>query len=153
MHHTGGPPNQRGSTRNVTIEDDHITYMCEVRTLPGSGLRVGDYCWVEFGACWSEIGGVKTRHPGQWRQCEVLRGPAGTSADVHVRLSPALRAEQPPPMRCHCDQGWVCEDHLDLPLEHGCGGVGRKCDNPECPWWKGPRPAASDLQAELKRPS
>lgn len=145
-----GPPEQRGSVRNVTIEGDHVTYMCEVRALPGSGLRVGDICWVEFGAYWTEIGDTKTRHAGQWRECEVLRGPAGTSADVHVRLVPLLRQVAPP---CRCLAGWICEDHPDQPLDHDdCGGAGMRCDNPECPWWQGPNPAAMDLASELKKP-
>jgi hypothetical protein len=91
-----GPPKQRGSVRNVTIDGDERTYMCEVRSLPGAGLRVGDYIWVEFGSTWAEIHGEKVRVPGQWRQCQVLRGPAGTSADVHVRVLLATYVETPP---------------------------------------------------------
>lgn len=85
-----GPPEQRGSIRSVTIEGDHVVYTCEVRALPGSGLRPNDIVWVEFGAYWSEIQGVNTRHAGQWRQCIVLPGISATAADVHVRLSPSV---------------------------------------------------------------
>lgn len=90
-----GPPEQPGSIRSVTIAGDHVVYTCEVRTLPGSGLRPNDIVWIEFGAYWSEIQGVKTRHDGQWRQCIVLPGNAVTSADVHVRLSPSTKGAPP----------------------------------------------------------
>jgi hypothetical protein len=44
---------------------------------------------------------------------------------------------------CQCWSGWICEDHPDRPVDHdGCGGAGKRCDNPDCPWWKGPSPAA-----------
>jgi hypothetical protein len=23
-----------------------------------------------------------------------------------------------------------------------CGGAGKPCENPDCPWWRGPKPAA-----------
>lgn len=148
----GGPPRQRGSIRNVTIEGDPRTYMCEVRALPGRGLREGDRCWVEFGAYWVELPGKKIRHAGQWRECQVLRGPAGTSADVHVRPAPLLQGLEQNP--CRCNEGWVCEDHFDKPRNHdGCEGAGTKCDNPSCPWWQGTIPAALDLQAERRKPS
>lgn len=91
-HH--GPPEQRGSIRSVTLEGDAGAYTCEVRTLPGSGLRPGDYCWVEFGAYWTELNGAKTRHSGQWRRCQVLPGLAGTSAEVHVKLEPLITQRQ-----------------------------------------------------------
>ena len=82
-----GPPEQRGSVRSVTIEGHHVAYSCEVRTLPGSGLRPGDTVWVEFGAYWTELQGEKTRHGGQWRQCVVLPSKAHTADGVHVRLT------------------------------------------------------------------
>jgi hypothetical protein len=68
-----GPPKERGSVRNVTIEGDPKTYMCEVRSLPSHGLRIGDYCWVEFGAVWAERNDEPFRVPGQWRQCLILQ--------------------------------------------------------------------------------
>jgi hypothetical protein len=44
---------------------------------------------------------------------------------------------------CHCVAGWICEEHPDMPHEHeGCDGAGKPCENPACPWWKGPKPAA-----------
>lgn len=89
------PPPGRGSIRNVTIEGDHVTYMCEVRTLPKSGLRPGDFVWVEFGAYWTEVQGEKIRHRGQWRHCQVLPTGVDTGADVHVRLSQHLRQIPP----------------------------------------------------------
>lgn len=129
------PPTQRGSVRNVTIEGDPNTYMCEVRTSPASGLRSGNRCWIEFGAVWADVNGEKLRVPGQWRECELLPGPAGTSADVHVRILPlsAMRQRLEPPTSC-CDEGWVCEDHPDRPMGHGCGGAGMPCEASSCPW-------------------
>lgn len=125
------------------------TYFCEV--CAERGLQVGCRVWIEFGVAWAEIQGKKVRVPGQWRLCEILPGPAGTSADVHVRLSPSLKAEQPPPIKCRCDQGWVCEDHPDLPLDHdGCDGAGRRCLNPECPWWRTPKLAALELSDDQR---
>ena len=79
--------------RNVTVEGDDRTYFCEVRTLPGQGLRVRSHCWIEFGVKWIEHDGGKHKVAGQWQPCVILDGPAGTSADVHVRIAlrqPAL---------------------------------------------------------------
>lgn len=46
-------------------------------------------------------------------------------------------------MDCRCAADWVCESHPDRPWEHdGCGGAGVQCPNQDCPWWKGPMPAA-----------
>ena len=144
-----GPPKQRGSVRNVTIEGDESgrTYFCEVRA--EHGLQVGCRVWIEFGVAWAEIQGEKVRVPGQWRLCEIQPGPAGTSADVHVRVPPLEW-----PTTCQCYQGWVCEDHPEQPLNHDdCRGAGRQCLNPNCPWWAGPKPAALDLESEMKPPS
>lgn len=36
----------------------------------------------------------------------------------------------------HCLEGWVCEDHPDLPVDHdraACGGAGMPCEHPDCP--------------------
>jgi hypothetical protein len=36
-------------------------------------------------------------------------------------------------MRCHCRDGWICEDHPDRPWQHdGCKGAGDLCRNPDC---------------------
>ena len=33
-----------------------------------------------------------------------------------------------------CDEGWICEQHPDLPWPHDdCGGPGMRCDVPTCP--------------------
>ena len=131
-----GPPKERGSVRAVTLEGDRRTYHCEVRVSPGSGLQPGAFVWIEFGAVWAEEQGVTTKVRGQWRQCFVLPGNAGTSAEVHVRLSPKPGAELIPPVRCYCNQGFVCEDHTDKPRGHdGCDGAGIQCANHDCPWW------------------
>ena len=46
-------------------------------------------------------------------------------------------------MSCHCAQGWICEEHPDLPWPHDdCAGPGMQCSNPDCPWWAGPKPPA-----------
>jgi hypothetical protein len=79
-----GLPKEHGSVRNVTIAGDPRAYMCEVRTLPGSGLGHGDIVWVEFGAYWTELRGERTKQRGQWRRCKVLANAASTQADVHV---------------------------------------------------------------------
>lgn len=48
---------------------------------------------------------------------------------------------------CHCLHGWICEAHQDRPWPHDdCSGASAPCDNFDCPWWKGPSPAA--LSAE-----
>ena len=32
-----------------------------------------------------------------------------------------------------CDNGWICEEHPDLPWPHDdCGGPGVPCENPAC---------------------
>ena len=50
------------------------------------------------------------------------------------------------PQTCHCEQGWICEEHPDQPYPHdSCSGPGTQCDNPECPWWKGLSAAALRL--------
>jgi hypothetical protein len=46
---------------------------------------------------------------------------------------------------CSCREGWICEDHPPQPLGHDdCAGAGMRCLNPDCPWWRGPAPAALD---------
>lgn len=48
-----------------------------------------------------------------------------------------------PSAECHCLEGWICEEHTELPWPHqDCAGPGTRCSNPECPWWKGGSPAA-----------
>jgi hypothetical protein len=79
-------PLERGSVRNVTIAGDPVSYSCEVRTLPGSGLRPGDLVWVEFGSYWTEVQGEHAKQRGQWRRCKVLANGASTQAGVQVRL-------------------------------------------------------------------
>lgn len=85
-----GPPKERGSVRSVTIEGDPDAraYYCEVRTVAGTGLRIGDIVWVELGATFAIVDGRKERVGGQWRQGIVMKSPHGTPSDVHVRLSP-----------------------------------------------------------------
>ena len=47
------------------------------------------------------------------------------------------------PKTCRCDKGWVCEAHPDLPYPHADrSGPGQRCDNPNCPYWRGPSPSA-----------
>jgi hypothetical protein len=49
------------------------------------------------------------------------------------------------PETCHCDQGWICEEHPDRPWPHDeCSGPGTQCHNPECSWWQGENPKALD---------
>jgi hypothetical protein len=40
-------------------------------------------------------------------------------------------------MSCHCDHGWICEQHplCEWPHSDDCDGLGMQCPNPECPWW------------------
>lgn len=48
---------------------------------------------------------------------------------------------------CHCDEGWVCEEHPDQPFPHDdCSGPGVACTvvNPACPYWQGEHPLALD---------
>jgi hypothetical protein len=53
-------------------------------------------------------------------------------------------------MTCHCDRGWVCEDHPDRPKGHdGCDGAGSQCPNPQCPWWADNPPRARQLDRTL----
>jgi hypothetical protein len=34
---------------------------------------------------------------------------------------------------CICDEGWVCEQHEDMPWPHDdCPGPGQLCPNPDC---------------------
>jgi hypothetical protein len=48
-------------------------------------------------------------------------------------------------MSCYCAEGWICEAHPERPWPHDdCSGPGMQCLNPDCPWWRGPRPAALD---------
>ena len=68
----------------------------------GRSLQAGSYVDVEFGATFATVGDRHERIDGQWRQCLVLRHEG---AIVHARLSPSPTAEQPPPLRCHCDEG------------------------------------------------
>jgi hypothetical protein len=82
-----GPPRERGSVRNVTVEGDDRTYFAEVRALPKLGLKPGDHVWIEFGGAWAEERGRTFRVPGVWQRCVVL--PSGaTTADVRVRFAP-----------------------------------------------------------------
>jgi hypothetical protein len=47
---------------------------------------------------------------------------------------------------CHCEQGWICEEHPDQRYSHdNCSGPGMKCDNPRCPFWNGDPPRARQL--------
>lgn len=134
----------------LLVDHDRVALARAVRTKGGS-TRAGDYVDVEFGAAWATDRDGTYKVPGQWRQCVILNV---VHSELHVRLSPSQNAETPPPIRCRCDEGWVCKLHPDQPLDHdGCGGAGRQCLNPECPWWKGPKPAAMDLSSERKPPS
>ena len=46
-------------------------------------------------------------------------------------------------MSCHCREGWICEAHSDQAWPHDdCAGPGTRCDNPDCPYWRGPSPVA-----------
>lgn len=117
----------------------------------GQSFQKGSLCVVEFGATWATVGGRQVRVDGQWFRCEIVRHEG---AIVHVRLLPDVRLSSPArtdvtAVACACDEGWVCEDHPDRPLNHdGCGGAGRKCDNPDCRWWGGGRlaPTMGDLE-------
>ena len=46
-------------------------------------------------------------------------------------------------MSCHCREGWICEAHSDQlwPLDD-CAGPGTRCDDPDCPYWRGFEPVA-----------
>jgi hypothetical protein len=49
------------------------------------------------------------------------------------------------PTTCRCCDGWICEAHSDQPWPHDdCRADGEQCLNPDCPWWKGTKPAARD---------
>ena len=38
---------------------------------------------------------------------------------------------------CHCDRGWVCEEHSRQPWPHDrCHGPGRECMNVRCQYGK-----------------
>jgi hypothetical protein len=51
---------------------------------------------------------------------------------------------------CHCTEGWICETHPHLPWPHDdCGGPGMPCEYPDCPWWRGPTPAALQPQNDI----
>lgn len=111
----------------------------------GETFQVGSVCTVEFGATWATIRERQVRVDGQWFRCQIIRHEG---AIVHVRLLPDVRLSTPvrsdaPAAACVCDEGWVCEDHPDQPLNHdGCGGAGMKCDNRRCEWWRGDSPRA-----------
>ncbi|MDP3719343.1 MAG: hypothetical protein Q8T13_16400 [Acidobacteriota bacterium] len=78
----------------MTIEGDPDgrTYYAEIGTPPDSGLKPGDFVWVELGATWAIVGGRKERVGGQWRQCVVLHHEG---AVVHARFSPAGQSIEP----------------------------------------------------------
>jgi hypothetical protein len=59
----------------------------------------------------------------------------------------------PEPRVCHCAEGWICEEHPDRPHPHDdCAGPGDPCDNPNCPWWRGPSPAALRCDHSFVKP-
>jgi len=61
--------------------------------------------------------------------------------------------ERDAPLFCRCEQGWICEEHPDKPYpDDNCTGPGTQCDNPECPWWKGPSAAALRMDHSYIRP-
>jgi hypothetical protein len=36
-------------------------------------------------------------------------------------------------MRCICNEGWICEQHEDMPWPHDdCPGPGMLCADPDC---------------------
>ena len=38
---------------------------------------------------------------------------------------------------CHCDRGWVCEEHPRQSWPHDtCAGPGKECLNARCPYGK-----------------
>jgi hypothetical protein len=38
---------------------------------------------------------------------------------------------------CHCDRGWICEEHRRQPWPHEqCPGPGIECLNPRCQYGK-----------------
>jgi hypothetical protein len=46
-------------------------------------------------------------------------------------------------MGCHCAEGWICKTHPNRPAHHDrCSGRSTRCHNRDCPWWRGPLPAA-----------
>jgi hypothetical protein len=54
-------------------------------------------------------------------------------------------------MNCqgHCDKGWVCEAHPGVAWPHeDCAGV--PCPSMNCPWWRGPIPAALDTDDQIE---
>jgi hypothetical protein len=51
-------------------------------------------------------------------------------------------------MTCHCDRGWVCEEHETEPHRHnGCTSAGMQCSNPQCRWWAIDSPLALDVSS------
>jgi hypothetical protein len=45
--------------------------------------------------------------------------------------------------RCKCLEGWTCERHPEQGWPHDeCAGPGQPCEATDCPWWRGPVPAA-----------
>ena len=124
------------SVMPVQVEGEPKPIETPVRSSADS-FRVGSRCHVEFGARWATIGTRQERVDGQWFQCEILRHEG---AIVHVRLLPDVRLSSPTltdiqSAACVCDDGWVCEEHPDHPLNHdNCVGAGMPCDNPQCIW-------------------
>jgi hypothetical protein len=55
-------------------------------------------------------------------------------------------------MSACCNQGWVCEPHRQPSPYAGWNRAGDPCDNPECPWWKGPSSAALQLDRSFIKP-
>lgn len=74
-----------------------------------------------------------------WRHAARAELPTRASGHCHPTLSRGTIHS----MTCRCTEGWVCEKHPDQPMSHDdCDGAGMRCPNPDCPWWRGPRPAA-----------
>jgi hypothetical protein len=59
-------------------------------------------------------------------------------------LAPSrVNLQYDPPVDCHCDHGWICEEHPSTPYPHAdCSGPGQQCNNPDCPYWQGEHPKA-----------
>jgi hypothetical protein len=76
--------------------------------------------------------------PAATRSSAANRPHAASAADARG-LGAAVMSAQ----RCHCAEGWICEAHPDQPWPHDDSmGPGMRCPTADCPWWRGPLPAA-----------
>lgn len=114
----------------LVLGQERVSLARPVRNRTGS-TQPGTIVDVEFGVTWDTSAGKTERIDGTWRQCRIVRV---VHSELIVEL---LDAQRTTLVVCRCNEGWLCEDHPDQPLNHDdCGGAGMPCDNPECPWKK-----------------